>query len=140
MKQSTTAQIAGREWLVITRWEDPIVDALGFDSRSEYAERYWLPIIGPSALWTARALARLLDGDGSDVAIPMEQLARQIGLGSGNGRNAPIVRTLGRLVDFGLAMVNRDGYAIRLRFAPLTRAQVGHLPPYLAELHRREVS
>jgi len=33
--------------LTIRAWEDPVVDALGHDPRSEYVERFWLPVLGP---------------------------------------------------------------------------------------------
>lgn len=35
--------------LRITRWDDPVVDAVGHDPRSAYVERYWLALLGPSS-------------------------------------------------------------------------------------------
>lgn len=35
---------------IIRPWADPVVDVRGFDPRSQYVERYWLSVIGPTAL------------------------------------------------------------------------------------------
>ena len=42
--------------LVVVPWLDPIVDEVGFDVFSRYAEMFWLPIMGPSALWIQRRI------------------------------------------------------------------------------------
>jgi hypothetical protein len=42
--------------LVVVPWLDPIVDEVGFDVFSRYAEMFWLPIMGPSALWIMRRI------------------------------------------------------------------------------------
>jgi len=36
--------------LHVTRWDDPLIDALGHDVRSPYVERFWLPLLGPSTM------------------------------------------------------------------------------------------
>ena len=41
----------------ITPWPDPVLDALGHDPRSWYAETFWLPTLGPTALLLLRHLA-----------------------------------------------------------------------------------
>lgn len=33
--------------LHVRPWPDDIVDRLGFDARSSYAEDFWLPVLGP---------------------------------------------------------------------------------------------
>jgi hypothetical protein len=40
--------------LTVTAWSDPVLDHLGHDPRSRYAERFWLPIVGPSCLLLGR--------------------------------------------------------------------------------------
>jgi len=35
--------------LRITRWDDPVVEAVGHDLRSAYVERFWLALLGPSS-------------------------------------------------------------------------------------------
>ncbi|MDQ6911186.1 MAG: hypothetical protein M3Z84_10475, partial [Actinomycetota bacterium] len=34
--------------LAIRPWPDGVIDALGHDPRSQYVERFWLGILGPS--------------------------------------------------------------------------------------------
>ena len=34
--------------LTIRPWNDPVIDALGHDPRSRYAETFWLPTLGPT--------------------------------------------------------------------------------------------
>ena len=43
--------------LTILPWPDPVLDTLGYDPRSRYAETFWLPTLGPTALLLLRHLA-----------------------------------------------------------------------------------
>ena len=106
----------------------------GFDARSVYVETYWLPILGPSCVFAARRLAAWLQAEPDGFEISMVALATSLGLGSGVGRHAPIVRTLSRLVDFGLATIS-EGYAVRMMFPPLSARQIVRLPDHLAAAH-----
>ena len=52
--RSSTARLASPELLeratvVVCPWPDALVDHAGHDPRTPYAERYWLPVLGPSA-------------------------------------------------------------------------------------------
>ena len=49
--------------LPVVGWSDQVVDALGQDPRSEYAEIFWLPVIGPSCTLAGRRLAAWLDAE-----------------------------------------------------------------------------
>ncbi len=109
-------------------------DSSGFGARSVYVETYWLPILGPSCVFAARRLAAWLQAEPDGFDISMVALATSLGLGSGVGRHAPIVRTLTRLVDFGLANIS-DTYAIRMMFPPLSARQIVRLPDHLAAAH-----
>jgi hypothetical protein len=109
-------------------------DSSGFDARSVYVETYWLPILGPSCVFAARRLAVWLQAEPGGFQISMAALATSLGLGSGVGRHAPIVRTLARLVDFGLANIS-DTYSVRMMFPPLSTRQIVRLPDHLAAAH-----
>lgn len=95
--------------LIVRRWFDPVVDAEGFDLRHDYVERFWLPVLGPSATWLARRLARGLDAHPAGVRVDVADTARALGLGTGTGRNAPISRALMRLCGFGVARQINEG-------------------------------
>ena len=43
--------------ITILAWHDEVGDALGHDPRSDYVERFWLSILGPSTTWLLRSLA-----------------------------------------------------------------------------------
>jgi len=106
----------------------------GFDARSEYVETYWLPVLGPSCVLLARRLVSWLEAEPEGFDVSMVALAGSLGLGAGLGRHAPIVRTLARLADFGLAHVG-DTYAVRAVFPPLSSRQIARLPDHLAAAH-----
>ena len=42
--------LVGLETVNVLPWNDQATDDIGFDARSEYAESFWLPILGPSTL------------------------------------------------------------------------------------------
>jgi len=135
----TAKWIADHDPLTVVLLTDPVIDELGYDVDSSYVESYWLPIIGPSATWIARQLVRRLYARGSFIEVGLEELSTSIGLGHGTARNAPIVRTLARLVEFSMAATGGDAYAIRPCFPPLGARLIERLPQSLAASHRREM-
>ena len=38
--------LVGQSTVNIAVWNEPAVDRIGFDPRSQYAELFWLPILG----------------------------------------------------------------------------------------------
>lgn len=48
--------LATHDPLRLVPLNDPVIDTVGHQPRSTYAETYWLPVIGPSALWALRRL------------------------------------------------------------------------------------
>lgn len=135
------AWISEHDPLSIVPLEDPLVESLGCEPRSVYAETYWLPVLGPSALWALRRLAAwtALTPDGATVAL--SDLAHELGLGGGTGRNAPLVRTLARIVVFEMARIDesRQALAVRRVLPPLALRHVRRLPAHLAERHQTDL-
>lgn len=136
--QTIVDWLVGHDRIRVVPLVDEVIDALGHDPRSAYAETYWLAILGPSSLLAARALVRGLDTSPAGFELPLGPFATQLGLGAGTRRTSPLLRTLDRLAAFGLAAVIGDEYAIRRAFPPLARRQLVRLPPHLVELHRAE--
>jgi len=135
----TAGWITDHDPLSVVLLADPVIDKLGHDVDSSYVESYWLPILGPSATWMARRLVSRLYAQGSFIEVPLVELSTSIGLGHGTARNAPIVRTLTRLVEFGLAVTGGSAYAIWPCFPPLSARLIERLPESLATSHRREM-
>jgi hypothetical protein len=130
-------------WLVehdpipLVSWHDSDVDDSGFDARSVYVETYWLSVLGPSCVFAARRLTVWLEVEPSGFELSLVALAESLGLGTGIGRHSPIVRTMARLADFGLASIT-DTYGMRHRFPPLSARQIARLPDHLAAAHATE--
>jgi hypothetical protein len=121
--------------LAVAAWRDPVVEQIGHAPRSIYVETYWLPILGPSATWAMRRLTAWLDAEPFGYELSLAEFGRELGLGAGTGRNAIVIRTLSRLVAFGMATPFGDALAVRQMLAPLTRRQIQSLPAVLAARH-----
>jgi hypothetical protein len=126
--------------LTIVVWHDAVVENFGHAPRSVYVETYWLPILGPSATWAMRRLTAWLDATPDGYDLSLSDFGRELGLGAGTGRNAAVVRTLARLVTFGLATPRGDEFAVRVMLAPLTRRQLQQLPDALAAQHDADMA
>src|SRR5215210_2254788 len=90
--------------LTIRPWPDEVIDVLGHDPRSAYVERFWLGVLGPSAIWLLRRLAAGLEASPAGFALPLTDTARAIGIG-GTGPSSSFARTIGRVCQFDLARI-----------------------------------
>lgn len=131
--------LATTDPIPVVALDDEVVEALGYDPDSVYAETYWLPVIGPTALWALRRLTRWLEDSPDGYPLVLAPFARELGLGDGAGRSSPVVRTLARLVCFGLAEIRGDLLMVRRRVPPLARRHVQRLPGHLATQHQAVV-
>jgi hypothetical protein len=124
--------------IVVTPWTDPVVDTLGHDPRSWYAETFWLPTLGPTSLLLMRHLADRFDRGSGDARITLAvgDTAAALGLGTGEGEHSPLMRSVGRLVQFDLACRAPDGsFAVRRKVPPVNRRHVRRLPVALQARH-----
>jgi hypothetical protein len=126
------------EMVVIRPWVDDVIDALGFDPRSTYAENFWLGILGPSTTWLMRRMVAGLEDQPEGYEMRLAETARSLGLGERGGRHSPFLRAVTRTIQFELARPEDDGaLAIRRKLPPLNRRQVLRLPPALQSAHAR---
>lgn len=124
--------------LLVVAWREPVVDALGFDPRSTYVERFWLPLLGPTSTWLLRRLAAEFDHQPDGFSLDAVDCARSIGIGNRGGRNGPFHRSIERCVRFGLARrEEHEIIGVRTRVPPLSRTQATRLPRHLAAEHER---
>jgi hypothetical protein len=115
---------------------DPIVDTLGHDPRAPYPERFWLPTLGPTAFLLIRYMAHRFDSAPDGFILDLAETSRCLGLGERLGRNSPMARSLGRIIQFDLA-TQHDGetLAVRRNVPPINRRHVRRLPPSAQEEH-----
>ena len=126
----------GRDMFWVEPWDDPITDPLGHDPVSQYAELFWLPILGPSSLWLLRRVSLLLQNSPSGFSVKMCDLAQEIGLGNWRGPRSPFQRALDRCCDFQLAVRREESFVyVRRRMPTLGRRLVHRLPQRLREMH-----
>jgi hypothetical protein len=109
----------------------------GFDARSRYVERFWLPVLGPTATWLVRRLADLLEDDTEGARLDLAETARSFGLEWSGGDHSPLRRGLGRCVNYGLARWSGpELLAVRTRMPVVWRRLLLRLPETLQAEHR----
>lgn len=136
LAQRAAELLADRPDVELFVWVDDVIDTLGHDPHDEYCEQFWLPIVGPSVYLLGRRFVTWLADSPDGLTVPLAPLSAAIGLGQGTGRGSPLIRSLGRMVAFGLARVDPgDRFAVRRRWPPLTAARSRRLPGWLAEQH-----
>lgn len=122
--------------LKVIPWPDPVLDVLGHDPRSWYAETFWLPTLGPTSLLLMRHLADRFERAPGGIDLPVAETAAALGLGARDGEHSPLMRSLGRLVQFDLACSDGDkSIAVRRALPPIHRRHVRRLPAALQAQH-----
>ena len=112
-----------------------------FDPRSQYAEMYWLPILGPSTLWLLRRLADRFDHEPDGFDLDLRETSHALGITGNNGRTNPFNRALGRIVTFRMGhAIDDTTLAVRRTIPPLHHGQVQRLPTKLRHSHDREIA
>jgi len=125
----------------VTPWPDPVLDVLGHDPRSWYAETFWLPTLGPTALLLMRHLADRFEQTPAGVDLPVADTAAALGLGPRDGQNSPLMKSLGRLRQFELACSEDETtISVRRTLPPVQRRHVRRLPALLQARHAEWVA
>jgi hypothetical protein len=122
--------------VVVKPWIDPVIDTLGYDPRSWYAESFWLPTLGPTSLLLMRHLADRFDRDPDGCTLAVADTSAALGLGAREGANSPLLRSIARLVQFDLAHeTGRGEVLVRRVLPPVNRRHVRRLPVHLQAQH-----
>lgn len=127
--------LAASQHITIERLDDEALEAIGAPVTSRYCEVFWLPVIGPSALWLLRhAVMHTVDGP---YTVDVDTLARSLGLGAARGIHSPLVRTLNRLVQFRCATGGWQTatWKMRTHLPALTDHRLARLPDVLRQAH-----
>ncbi len=133
--------LVGLEAVNILPWQDPAMDDTGFDARSEYAETFWLPILGPSTLLLLRNIAMRFEAEPDGLILNITATADALGIGSRQGRNSAFHRSINRIVTFGMARtVDDTTIAVRRLLPPLHSGQIRRLTASRRRKHDRFVN
>lgn len=118
----------------------PAVSEPAFPLDHDYFEIAYTPLVGPTAVLLARAMARHLDAAaGPTTACPIE-LALEVGIRAGNGnspgRRSHLVRALDRLVHAHIVVRLGDRIrGVRSAMPPLSNRALRKLPASAREAH-----
>jgi hypothetical protein len=127
--------------LHVTAWPDPVVEERGYPADSGFVEIFWLPVLGPSATCLFRRLNLFLEGSPGGTTVEMNDLGRELGLGTSESSHAPLPRAISRLVQFGLAKRSASGRLVVRRTAgPLSQHLFNGLPTEIQENYRSFLS
>ena len=99
-----------------------------WDVRSDFAERFWLPRVGPTSFLLHRRLAKGLAGR-AGIRVTSFELSKSMGLGGGLGSSAPLAKSLQRLAAFGAARWDEGVFWVSREVRPL--ANPSALPEHL---------
>src|SRR5919106_897984 len=108
------------------------VRRVGFSLDAAYVEQVWVSQLGPSATLMLRRIAALWQHQGQPATVDAIEFGRSLGLGP------PVTRrTIGRLLQFGMARVTSDGLGVHTRVAPLSARQLRRVTPLTRQAHDR---
>lgn len=137
MSTSTTLPEDGQ--ITLVTWPDALSDATGYPVRSEYVERFWLGILGPTATWLLRRCSDEVLSNTTGAVVDLHPMAGSIGLAYHAGRHNPFSRGFDRLIMFGMMRHvgnhPRPTFAVRTHVPLLAGRQVARLPEQLQVAH-----
>ena len=114
-----------------------------------YVEDYWLSVVGPTAVAVLRYVARRSEAyRDPGVTDDVVELAGVFGLGTGEGRWSPLLKTFDRLFHFGLAQwdiapADAESLAAISIYGRVDAVPLGHLRRWSEHrqiAHRAEVA
>ena len=109
----------------------------GFPLDHPYLEHCWTPVIGPSSVLLLRRCPWLWR-EAAPAQIRTEDLARQLGLGTGTGRNSPMWHTIERVIRFRFAAMATPGEVrVYTEVPPVPTRQLDRLPSWCRQEHER---
>lgn len=125
------------------RWL-PAVREPAFPLEHDYFEIAYTPLVGPSAVLLARAMARHLRAAGGPTTVSSIELALEVGIrgGSGSelGQRSHLVRAMGRLVrTHVVAPLGEHVVGVRCGVPPLSGRALRKVPVSTREAHARFV-
>lgn len=114
----------------VRHWHDPLVESLGHCVQSTYVEEFWLPVLGPTATWLVRMLARDLAAAPSGYRADLAEIAGRLGVSWSPTAPSTLARAIERTVMFGACALHDDPAVLdaRLHLAPVPRRHLARMP------------
>jgi hypothetical protein len=122
---------------------DPTLERVGFPLDHPYVERVYCSVLGPTSVLLLRRAGQLFAEHPEGLRVDLVDLSRSLGLGvradaDDLGHNAPLRRTMDRLVRFRTATWRgEDRLAIHPKLPALERHRVAQLAEPVQASHRR---
>jgi hypothetical protein len=121
----------------LVAWDEPGEGPRRFDPRSRYAERFWVPVLGPTATWVLRRFADALDAEPEGCLVDLSNVAAGLGLHWSGSQHSPLRRAVARCIHHKTARWSDDGTLAVLRDLPfVARRLLLRLPLPLQAEHR----
>ncbi len=122
--------------ITFTKWVPPDGGRPLHDTRSRYAERCWLPLLGPSTLLLLRFATETLLHCPHGAPVPFDDVASALGLGGRNGDGGPLRRTIARAEAFAMARSGANGtLSVRVTVPELSPRQLLRSPAAVRDAH-----
>ena len=136
-RRSDRVILDGAGSIRVALWQDPVVESLGHPANGLYCETFWLPVLGPTALWLVRMLARDLAARPGGFETEPSVIAARLGISWSTVKPSTLSRALQRCEMFGACRIARgpDTVSVRSVLAPLPRRHLDRLSPELRTLH-----
>lgn len=120
----------------------PVASESAFALDHAYFEIVYAPLIGPTAVLLARALARHLEVAGGRITVCPIELAMEIGIRAGSGdplgRKSHLVHAIDRLAhDHVVARLGDRTLGVRVAIPPLSQRTLEKLPETSRRAHHR---
>ena len=108
----------------------------------DYFEIVYTPIVGPTAVLLARAMARHIDAAGGPTTVCPVELALEVGIRASStdplGKKSHLVHAIERLAhDHIVARMGDRVLGVRLAIPALSPRTLARLPESAREVHRR---
>ena len=121
-----------RRWLAAT----PEADPADIEPGSPYVDRFWMPVLGPTAVALARLLMRLVETSDRTVEVNMRAIVAHLGLHPASGSDELWV-AVDQLQDAGITTFEGGTLLIDAPFRRLGPHHASVLPPSLRAEHSR---
>lgn len=121
--------------LSVIPWRDETVEGLGFPTRSDYVEWFWLPVLGPSATWLMRRIDFGFDDYPTGYVLDAKITAQSLGIAASGEVGTIFARAISRLVMFGVAQTAHESLAVRRVLPPVSQRHLDRMPAHLRAAH-----